>query len=167
MRLIATIIFIIQLLFIPGPQTVWVPSTAYLGWQEYTATIPPDYYQRGCVIPAGMDVEYWLTELDWPYPYTMHAWDCSDTSAYTEWALENCGYNADIVVVELPTFGHAFVMIEIDGEKKPYETTSRKWYPKLIGLLHPDMVFPTIHSLRAFRPDDTLGFGREFAWWQR
>lgn len=166
MRLIATIIFIVQLLFIPGPQTVWVPSARYLGWEDYTASVPDDYYNQGCVIPHGMDVDTWLTGLEWPYPLEDHVWDCSKTSAYTEWAMENCGYEAEIVLIDLGPFGHAFVMIEIDGKWKAYEATAREWLPELMGQW-PRLVFGDIRQLRRFGPHDTLGFGREWVWWQK
>lgn len=166
MRLIATILFIIQVMFIPMPPTVWVPSAEYLGWENYTATIPDDYYDRQCIIPIGMSVETWLTKLEWPLPLEHDVWDCSDTSAYTEWVLENCGYEAEIVTIMMKSYGHAFVRVKLDGRWREYEATSREWLPKIMGRL-PKTVFPNLHHLWHFMMYDTLGFGREWTWWER
>jgi len=164
MRLIATIIFILQVLFIPGPPTVWVPSAESLGWENNTATVPDDYYEQGCIIPIGMSVETWLTGLEWPFPLEHHVWDCSDTSAYTEWALENCGYEAEIVLVEIKSYGHAFVRVKIDGRWIAYEATTREWLPPLSGRW-PRLIITDLHHMWHFNEYNTIGFGQEWTWW--
>lgn len=164
MRLIATIIFILQVLFIPGPPTVWVPSAESLGWENNTATVPDDYYVQGCVIPLGMSVETWLTKPEWPFPLEDNIWDCSDTSAYTEWALENCGYEAEIVLIESGSYGHSFVRVKIDRRWKAYEATTREWLPELFGRW-PRLIFTDLHQMRYWMALDALSFGREWTWW--
>ena len=125
--------------------------------------IPVDYYSRQCVIPLGMPVGVWLTALKWHRPYEENEWDCSTMSSYTEWAMENCGYRTEIVLVSLEGFGHAFVQIKIDGVWRIYEATIRKWFP-MHGLIHPKMAFASIYRLYHFYLDDR-GFQREWAWW--
>lgn len=123
--------------------------------------IPTDYYNRRCVIPLGMPVKTWLTALKWDQPYEAQGWDCSQMSAYTEWALENCGYEASIILIQMGPYGHAFVIAKIDGEWGTYEATSREWMP-VLGTILPRMLFSNIYRLYYFRDTD---FNREWAWW--
>jgi len=127
--------------------------------------IPVDYYDQRCVIPFGVDVETWLTTYRWHRPYEEHEWDCSIMSSYTEFALENCGYRTEIVLISLDGFGHAFVRVKINGEWKIYETTIREWFP-MHGLIHPQLAFASIYRIYHFFLNDA-DFQREWAWWQR
>ena len=138
---------------------VYVPQLTELTSQG----IPVDYYSQRCVIPFGVDVETWLTIYRWDRPYEENEWDCSVMSSYTEFALENCGYRTEIILISMDGFGHAFIRVMIDGAWRTYETTVRKWFP-MHGLIHPRLVFRSIHELRRFYFGRT-SFFREFAWW--
>lgn len=172
------IILLFTVLIVPCAQvvdsfntTVWVPTL------RSDNSIPDNYYGRMCPIPFWMSVETWLTELEWPYELENNVWDCSQTSAYTEWALENCGYEAEIILTTVlyrgVVMGHAYVRVKIDEIWHDIETTYR-WIdnPRTghIGPLGafqpPDLVFPTIFRLYDFCRDKTV-FIREFAWWER
>ena len=82
------------------------------------------YYECGCQLPADMTMEEYLTS-EWETPYKEDGWDCSQMSAYTEWFVENCGYDAVIVV----STGHGWVSIDIDrdGTFYQYEATGCFW----------------------------------------
>jgi len=62
-----------------------------------TSPIPDDYYNRRCEIPAEQNVIEWLL-ADWNEnnQYQAKQWDCSNMAIYTEYILENCGYDAVI-----------------------------------------------------------------------
>ena len=127
--------------------------------------IPVDYYSQRCPIPWGVDVSTWLTTYRWHRPYEEHVWDCSEMSAYTEFALENCGYQTDIVLVSFDRAGHAFIRVEIDGVWRTYEATIRKWFP-MHGMIHPRLAFRSIYQLRHFYFDNG-DFFKEWAWYLR
>jgi len=168
MRLIATIIFIIELLFIPGVEHVYVPDID--AQVHIPSGIPYPYYKMGCVIPLGMKVDTWLTELAWPHPLKEHVWDCSQTAAYTEWALENCGYESEIILTIVKTRrgqeGHAYIRVKIDGEWYNYETTARwKLTDKTISRFSYPTVFKNIFCLYHFCLSKGQ-FLKEFGWWK-
>jgi len=154
-----------------GYREVRVPSLDDTG-------IPADYYNRRCVIPYGMTVEVWLTIPKWPYPYEIGVWDCSQEAAFTEWALENCGYEADIVLTAIyPPFetaapppgavGHAYVRVKIDGKWHNYEATSRRWLTeKDMRWFRCPVVLRNIYGLYSFCRNKESFFA-EFAWWRR
>lgn len=140
--------------------------------------IPVDYYDQRCIIPWAMPVETWLTVMKWPRPYERDAWDCSQMAAFTEWALENCGYEAETVltrvIIQVPRRrmirgrmqGHAYVRVLLDGVWRNYEATSRRWLTaRDMALMRgPDLTFGSIYSLYYFTWDK-VGFAREWAWW--
>ena len=50
------------------------------------------------------DLDRFLTsEFKLPRDYELHVFDCSESSAYLEWALENAGFTAEIVVGPSPS----------------------------------------------------------------
>lgn len=133
--------------------------------------VPLHYYDRRCMIPLGMPVETWLTAMKWPRPFQIHVWDCSQTSAYTEWALENCGYRAEIVTIRVERldrlWGHAYVRVKIDSVWHSYETTSRRRLtPKDLALfVGPEVVYGSIYTCQWFMWDKAV-FAREWNWWK-
>ena len=82
------------------------------------------YYESGCQLPADMTMHEYLI-MEWETPYEEDGWDCSQMSAYTEWFVENCGYDAVILV----STGHGWVSIDIDrdGTFYQYEATGCFW----------------------------------------
>ena len=55
-----------------------------------------------------------LKEIKYPHGYKETVFDCSEMSAYTEWYLENKGFNTVICANE--TWGHAYVRADINGQ---------------------------------------------------
>lgn len=61
-------------------------------------------------------------------PYTRNTYDCSEMSAYTEWKLENLGFNSKICTADNfrgSDVGHAWIMVDLERTRPCYiETTS-------------------------------------------
>lgn len=57
--------------------------------------------------------KFLLNEFELPKGYVLNIFDCSESSAYLEWALDNAGFDADIVTGKTPWGGdgyHAWVI---------------------------------------------------------
>jgi hypothetical protein len=55
-----------------------------------------------------------LNEFELPTGYVLNIFDCSESAAYLEWALENAGFDADIVTGKTPWNDdgyHAWVIV--------------------------------------------------------
>ena len=67
------------------------------------------------------------SEFKLPRDYELNVFDCSESSAYVEWALENAGFNAEIVVGKNPsdpTQGdHAWIIAYTTDYKVAIEAT--------------------------------------------
>lgn len=127
--------------------------------------IPSDYYNNMCIIPEGMGVKEWLTAAEWVKPYELNSWDCSEMSAYTEWVLENCGYESMIRLQQIDDYrDHAFVMVRIDGEWKAYESVTREFMSYKLSLIY-TIEYPTIYDL--FQHLTPTRFYFEYGWWLR
>jgi hypothetical protein len=100
--------------------SVWMHPIERIYWDQQG--IPENYYGMHSPIPWWMPVEHWLS-LPWAQPYEINEWDCSRMAAYTEWALETRGYEAKIVVSQM--YGHAWVLVKLDGQWVAYEATGR------------------------------------------
>lgn len=106
-------------------------------------------------------------EFKVPHKYEKNVFDCSEISAYTEWALEDAGFDAYIVLGEVD-FGsnnkgtHAWNMVKVGGATyyidassgKPYLFKSDDRYLRVID------VFKNIYEA-------VKNYGRvdEFDWW--
>jgi hypothetical protein len=129
--------------------------------------VPGDYYNSACPIPKWMPVKMWLTMMVWRAPYELNGWDCSQMAAYTEWAMENCGYDTQIAVSE----SHAWVIIDIRGEKCGYECTSRH-IRNTEKYLDPLAIFENLYDIlfqylggRMSKTEALESFNREWGWW--
>lgn len=130
--------------------------------------IPDNYYNSVCIIPWWMPVKIWLEAQPWQEPYKHGGWDCSQMSAFTEWALENCGYYTEIVI----GLNHAWVVVDIQGTIYWYECTNREIRP---AGYFPDtyIAFGNIYDiLRQYcmgelsRKYAIKSFEREWGWWK-
>ena len=87
--------------------------------------------------------QFLLYEFRLPRGYEEHVFDCSESSAYLEWALETAGFDAEIVSGPTPwepTSGyHAWVMVYCEGNRAAIEATwlTGKHY---LGFLYWDRV---------------------------
>jgi hypothetical protein len=75
------------------------------------------------------ELEHFLTyEFRLPARYKEDVFDCSESSAYLEWALESAGFDAEIVVGPTPsdpTSGyHAWVIVHCGGYRAVIEATA-------------------------------------------
>jgi len=100
-----------------------------------------------------------LKGIKYPHSYEECVFDCSDMSAYTEWFLENKGF--DTVICANKTWGHAYVRTYINGENvnieciPPVRITSSERYN------HPEEVYVDIYgALESVYP-------WEFDWWSK
>lgn len=132
--------------------------------------------------------QFLLYEFRLPARYKEDVFDCSESSAYLEWALETAGFNADIVTGPTPwdtTSGyHAWVMVYCEGNRAAIEATwlTGKHY---LGFLYWDRVPGVIYAEDRFIDywqnyyegyDDThkniyhtirdCGVTGEWNWWQ-
>lgn len=77
-----------------------------------------------------------LYEFKLPKGYILNTFDCSEMAAYTEWALENAGFDAYIAVGKPPLdksspYGHAWVLVRARDsrpERNPF-VPKEKWIP--------------------------------------
>jgi len=104
------------------------------------------------------DLKAFLSKLKIPHKYERGVFDCSEISAYVEWALEDAGFDAYIVLAE----DHAWNMVKVAGATyyvdmssgKPYIFKSDKRYPKIVK------VFKNIYEAV-----DYYHSVKEWDWW--
>lgn len=93
--------------------------------------VPHSYYSADAFEPHSNtweELEKFLTyEFRLPRKYEEDVFDCSEASAYVEWALESAGFDAEIVVGPTPwepTSGyHAWVIVHTEEYKVAIEAT--------------------------------------------
>lgn len=123
-------------------------------------SIPELYYLdvegRGKNISELREV---LKGIKYPHSYEECVFDCSEMSAYTEWFLENKGF--DTVICANKTWGHAYVRTYINGKNvnieciPPVRITSYERYN------HPEDIYVDI-----FEALDS-NYPWEFDWWSK
>jgi len=104
------------------------------------------------------DLKAFLSKLKIPHKYERGVFDCSEISAYVEWALEDAGFDAYIVLAE----DHAWNMVKVAGatyyidisSEKPYIFKSDKRYPKIVK------VFKNIYEVVGYYHSV-----KEWDWW--
>lgn len=98
--------------------------------REYE-NVPHSYYSTDAFSLHSNTFEelnqFLLYEFRLPRGYEEHVFDCSESSAYLEWALESAGFDAEIVSGPTPwepTSGyHAWVMVYCEGNRAAIEAT--------------------------------------------
>jgi len=93
--------------------------------------VPHSYYSTNVFKQYSntwSDLSRFLTsEFRLPSDYEENVFDCSETSAYLEWALENAGFDAKIVVGPFPQDStgayHAWVIVNTTDYKVAVEAT--------------------------------------------
>jgi len=93
--------------------------------------VPHSYYSTNVFKQYSntwSDLSRFLTsEFRLPGDYEENVFDCSETSAYLEWALENAGFDAKIVVGPFPQdstgASHAWVIVNTTDYKVAVEAT--------------------------------------------
>jgi len=138
--------------------------------------VPSDYYDSPCYIPKGVSLNSYLTEYSWIDPYQADGWDCSQMSAYVEWLVENCGYEANIVIAN--RIDHVWVDIKIGNKWRPYEATTGSFYfwPEVLNEIYEGrtLTFEDIYEVidysnRRFSsgsPSWIYMAINEWAWWK-
>jgi len=93
--------------------------------------VPHDYYSDSAPLYANTysNLRYFLkSEFVLPRDYEAGVFDCSESSAYLEWALENAGFDAYIVVGPDPPNpdrgNHAWVIAYTEDYKVAIEATA-------------------------------------------
>ncbi len=79
-----------------------------------------------------------VNEFELPRGYVSNIFDCSESSAYLEWALDNAGFDADIVTGKTPWGGdgyHAWVIVHTTDTIAAVEATALTggFFRKLLG----------------------------------
>lgn len=134
-------------------------------------SVPPGYY-RTDAYPNHRNTlselkRFLSQELRPPKGYSKGVFDCSESSAYLEWALEDAGFNAYIAVGWWSGYTrHAWVIVYTsDGHKVAIEATSGRiiyegdsnWWKYYHGYDH---LFPNIYSAVRY------GGVYEWDWWR-
>lgn len=85
--------------------------------------VPQGYYTTGRFPYHANTLEDLYVFLDYefrlPTSYQLGVFDCSESATYVEWALENSGFDADIVVGPPPwggTGGHAWILVNFSND---------------------------------------------------
>ena len=148
--------------------------------------IPDDYYNSDFVLPEDMTVKEFLNSAEWTQDYEADSWDCSQMSAFMEFALENLGYHTVIRTARKADGdrGHAWILVEFKEGWLAYECTGRYWvYPSEdvarsydpYGYVHwnPSMYdagvqYESIYDVWEYYQQYSNGeeeFEQEWAWW--
>lgn len=107
--------------------------------QEYEK-VPNDYYSIGAFPhhsnTYGELTNFLLWEFVLPTGYKTNIFDCSESAAYLEWALENAGFDADIAVGPTPwdSGRHAWVIAHPKGYRVAIEATALTGEYKFLSL---------------------------------
>jgi hypothetical protein len=152
----------------PNPTTTPIPSKTPTTADFFH--IPPRYYDDDPIIPAGVSLEAWLWQKEWPIEYKENDFDCSKMTTFLEWALENSGYTARIVTGTIydegARYDHAWVEVKENAKWRIIETTTLK-FASDSSIYHAvrryDDIYDLAIKLCAFDKDY---FDREFAWWK-
>ena len=136
--------------------------------------IPNDYYNCGCFLPSDISMYKYMETFSWndDSQYEIAGFDCSQMATYTEWELENCGYNVVIALRdETPdSVGHAWILVEFSDGWLAYECTSCHWVYKSDDPSYytPDYILENIYDASDFCNqfiDGEKFFIKEFGWW--
>lgn len=134
------------------------------------------------------DLSRFLTsEFKLPRDYELNVFDCSESAAYVEWALENAGFDAEIVVGKNPsdptTGNHAWIIAHTIDYKVAIEATgltSKNKYAYLSWGRVPGVIYGNdslIPEWKNYYDDYTKSFkniykairdfgtGQEWNWW--
>jgi len=92
--------------------------------------VPHSYYPTDTFKPQRNTWERltrFLSEFRLPAYYELDVFDCSESAAYVEWALENAGFMADIVIGPDPSDDvgyHAWIIVETIDYQVAIEATA-------------------------------------------
>ena len=93
----------------------------------YSAKYFPDHKNTLKALKHFLSKEFFV-----PHKYVPDVFDCSEIAAYTEWALEDAGFNAYIVIGYLKDskgkWGHAWDMVKIGNSTYYIDASSGKPY---------------------------------------
>ncbi len=111
------------------------------------------------------ELSRFLKHLTIPHRYKKNVFDCSEISAFIEWALENAGFHAEIAVGSRYGVGHAWVIVKLPNGSECYvdfRCCNNSCRPVIVSKkgYRVYMVFETIYdAVRAYG-----GVG-EWDWW--
>ena len=100
-----------------------------------------------------------LKGVKYPHSYEECVFDCSEMSAYTEWFLENKGF--DTVICANKTWGHAYVRTYINGKNVNIECIPPVHIASSERYNHPEDIYVDI-----FEALDS-NYPWEFDWWSK
>ena len=100
-----------------------------------------------------------LKGIKYPHSYEECVFDCSEMSAYTEWFLENKGF--DTVICANKTWGHAYVRTYINGKNVNIECIPPVHIASSERYNHPEDIYVDI-----FEALDS-NYPWEFDWWSK
>lgn len=109
--------------------------------EEYEQ-VPHDYYYSGGFGYHSNTYAELCDFLDHEFgpitSYDLDTFDCSESSAYLEWALENAGFDAQIAVGPAPwgqqNAYHAWVIVNTNEEQVAIEATAPTGWDKFISM---------------------------------
>ena len=143
-----------------------------LPFQQETGTVPDPYYTHNSSYETKTigDLNRFInnfeypTKLIWPYvPTSTKSFDCSEASAYLEWALENEGFHAFIATSQGQR--HAWVIVQdikiSENETKDFaiESTTLEITHCKARYRSYDRLYDTIYEAVEYHPY------HEFNWW--
>ncbi len=146
--------------------------------QQVVLSVPRGYYSTD-VFPQYPNTEAGLVAFMSTFRelkrYEINAFDCSQMSAYLEWALEDAGFDAWIAIGSAPfdqTVYHAWVLVDTTDGWEAVEATDPALQPEMLhGIVEPgdrgqadyfqgwDQVFYDIYACLVVSSVD------EFGWW--
>ena len=119
--------------------------------------IPEPYYQEVEKKESINELIETLKEIKHPHEYEATVFDCSEMSSYTEWFLENRGF--DTMILANDSWGHAWASCSIEGRNVNIECVPPIHITSSDGYNHPEDVYVDIYE--AFDSSYIL----EFDWW--
>ena len=106
---------------------VGAPIVLPLLESDKSGQVPRRYYSHACPVQNGENPQVmynWLSNLSFTVPYEEHGFDCSQSSAFLEWVLENCGYETAFYL----STNHVWLRVELfPGLPAFYESTGPGW----------------------------------------
>lgn len=119
--------------------------------------IPEPYYQDVGKKESINELRETLKEIKYPHEYEATVFDCSEMSSYTEWYLENRGF--DTMILANDSWGHAWTSCSIDGRNVNIECVPPIHITSSEGYNHPEDIYADIYVAL------DSSYILEFDWW--
>jgi hypothetical protein len=121
--------------------------------------IPEPYYFEVAEKENISELREVLKGIKHPHSYEECVFDCSEMSAYTEWFLENNGFNTSILANG--SWGHAWISCSVEGSNVNIECIPPVHIASSERYNHPEYIYVDI-----FEALDS-NYPWEFDWWSK